>query len=583
MDSPAREPRAPAPAPAPARPARHRRHRPRWQAALRHLRGRLRPFRTPWVGEVLLREQVITPAQLHKALARQREVEQPIGLTVVQMGLASEEEVLAAINKHFRIAASALTENIAALIRSRAASRRALQRLRRLLRVRLSLVVIAVTWATILALSLVVLGRQQAQLTDNAIRLGAVSLGYLAEDSRTALGEGDSATLDRLARTVAHTEGIREAIVTDADGIVRARSGGGVTGQRLQPDRAAQGTRLAGNVTYAVVNEPGAGKVLYLRKPVVAQSRVVGWAHVAISLEGISREVRHEGLLIGLLSLLIVAFGVVLAMQQGGRLLRPVSAWLASAPGNEGKEEFRVQVRANHEFEDLAASFDHISQALTQKLMVERSFGQYVNPSVLEMIRANPEEPWLKGQRNEVTVLFADVRGFTSIAEMREPEAVVEALNEYFAVATGAIVEHGGYVDKYIGDAVLGVFGVPSAHEDHALRAVRAAVTMQKQLKRRSRNNLNPFLNRIGVGVNSGVVVSGNIGSDHKMEYTVIGDCVNLASRLNGLAGPGEIVISDTVALEIPSHLMVLSTLEPQHVKGKKELIIAHKVLKTEF
>jgi len=550
---------------------------------VQRLRGRLRPFRTPWVGEVLLAEQVITLSQLEKALERQTELGQPIGVTVVMLGLAAEEEVLAAINKHYRIAAEALTENIAGMIRSRAASRRSLHELRRLLRMRLSLVIAAVIWVTILALSLVVIGRHETRLTNDAMQLGAVSLDYLAESARGPLVAGNAADLNRIAKAITRTQGVREAIVTDNADVVRAHSNAKAIGERLTTDPAAQGQRLERDVTYAVSKNTAGSKLLFMRKPVLSQGKRVGWAHLVISLDGISREVLREGVMIGLLSLLIVAFGVMLAIQQGGSLLRPVSAWLASAPTGESAEEFRVRVRSHHEFEDLAASFDHISQQLSQKLMVERSFGRYVNPSVLEMIRANPEEPWLKGQRNQVSVLFTDVRGFTAIAETREPEAIVDALNEYFAIATSAIVAAGGYVDKYIGDAVLGVFGVPSSHDDHALLAVKAAVTIQKQLKRRSRNNLNPFLDKVGIGVNSGLVLSGNIGSDDKMEYTVIGDCVNVASRLNGLAAPGEIIVSDAVVSQIPSHLITLRTLAAQPVKGKKELVVAHKVLKTEF
>jgi adenylate cyclase len=550
---------------------------------LTRLSDRLRPFRTPWVGEVLLREKVITETQLDKALQHQQQLDQPIGRTVVELGLADEEQVLAAINKHYRIAASALSENIAALIKSRAASRKSLSRLRRMLRMRLSFVVVGVIWVTIFALSLVVLGRHRAQLMDSAVQLGTLSVDYLAENAKVPLLNGNVLQLNRFVKAVTQSPGVRYGFVTDTDGIVRAHSNPKAIGKHAGEDPAAQGTLREGDVSYAILTDSEGSRVLHMSKPVTFQSKLLGRVQLGVSLDQVGRQLRQEGLLIALLSLLIVAFGIVLAIQQGGRLLRPVSAWLASTPGGGGEQEFQVSIRAGHEFEDLAGSFDNISRELAQKLMVERSFGRYVNPAVLEMIQTNPDEPWLKGTRNEVSVLFTDVRGFTAIAETKEPEAIVEALNEYFAIATAAIVEQGGHVDKYIGDAVLGVFGVPASHDDHALRAVKAANSMQKELKRRSRNNLNPFLHRIGIGVNSGVVVSGNIGSEDKMEYTVIGDCVNVASRLTGLAEPGEIIVSESVASQIPRHLITLSEMPAQQVKGKKDPVIAHKVLKTEF
>jgi adenylate cyclase len=550
---------------------------------LRGALDRLRPFRTPWVGEVLLREKVITQTQLDKALELQQELDEPIGRTVVEMGLAEETQVLDAINKHYRIAASALSENIAALIRSRAASRRSLSRLRRMLRMRLSLVVVGAIWGTIFILSLVVLGQHRAQLMDNAVQLGTLGVDYLAESAKVPLLNDNVLQLNRVVKAVTQKPGVRYGLVTDTEGIVRAHSNPQLIGQHAPPEPPGAATRREGEVAFRVVTGADGVKLLRISRPVTFQSKLLGRAELGLSLEQIGRELRREGLLIALLSLLIVAFGIVLAVQQGGRMLRPVSAWLASSGLGDSAQEYRVHIRPAHEFEDLAESFDNISRELAQKLMVERSFGRYVNPSVLEMIQANPDEPWLKGSRNEVSVLFTDVRGFTSIAESREPEALVEALNEYFAIASAAIVAEGGHVDKFIGDGVLAVFGLPAAHADHALRAVKAAVRMQKELKRRARNNLNPFLHRVGIGVNSGVVVSGNIGSEDKMEYTVIGDCVNLASRLTGLAEAGEVIISDSVAQAIPSHLVTLSEQAPQSVKGKKEPVVAYKVLNTVF
>jgi len=192
------------------------------------------------------------------------------------------------------------------------------------------------------------------------------------------------------------------------------------------------------------------------------------------------------------------------------------------------------------------------------------------------MIMAHPEESWLKGQRSEATILFTDIRGFTSYSESREPEEVVEALNEYFRIATELILEYGGYVDKFIGDAVMGVFGVPIFRADHAERAVRAAVAMQKKFNTAGKNG-NQLLTKIGIGINSGIIVSGNLGSDIKMEYTVIGDSVNVASRLNSVAGPGEIIISRSV-YELTRAIVTVEPIARQRLKGKSELIESFKV-----
>jgi adenylate cyclase len=174
---------------------------------------------------------------------------------------------------------------------------------------------------------------------------------------------------------------------------------------------------------------------------------------------------------------------------------------------------------------------------------------------------------WLKGHKNNATILFADIRGFTAYAEDREPEEVVSMLNTYFEIATRAILDYGGYVDKFIGDCVLGVFGVPVFRKDHAERALRAAVDLMEQLQQHSIHG-NFILSCVGVGIHSGPIVSGNIGSQAKMEYTVIGDTVNLASRLSGLAGPGEVLVTEAVYEKL-RRLVTAAPAGTRVIKGK--------------
>jgi adenylate cyclase len=219
-----------------------------------------------------------------------------------------------------------------------------------------------------------------------------------------------------------------------------------------------------------------------------------------------------------------------------------------------------------------------MSGELLKKALMQESFGKYVGSEVLEMIMADPENAWLKGRLSNASVLFTDIRGFTSYSEGRKPEAVVEALNEYFDIATRHIQEEGGYVDKFIGDAVMGVFGVPIHSKDHAEKAVRAAMAMQVEFAEAGRKNKKGVLNQVGIGINAGPVVSGNIGSQDKIEYTVIGDSVNVASRINSLAGSGETVISQSV-LDAMGNGLKVHALPPQKVKGKSEALKVYKVM----
>jgi adenylate cyclase len=193
------------------------------------------------------------------------------------------------------------------------------------------------------------------------------------------------------------------------------------------------------------------------------------------------------------------------------------------------------------------------------------------------MVMAQPEEDWLRGMRMNVSILFTDIRGFTSYSEDKEPEKVVETVNRYFEIATRHIQEHGGYIDKFIGDAVLGVFGAPVARPDHAVRAVRAAVAMQREFHEYDATE-DSLLDKVGIGINTGEAVAGDLGSEVKKEYSVIGDCVNLASRLNSLAGPGQIIISGDTYEAARSALNV-KALGSVKIKGKAREIDTYEVL----
>jgi adenylate cyclase len=195
----------------------------------------------------------------------------------------------------------------------------------------------------------------------------------------------------------------------------------------------------------------------------------------------------------------------------------------------------------------------------------------------LKIIMADPEKTWLKGTRTNASILFTDIRGFTAYSEKTEPETIVEQLNEYFSIATKFILKNGGYVDKFIGDAVLGVFGAPIPHAHHAEMAVRTAVEMQQELQKISISG-NDILSKIGMGINSGVVLSGNLGSQVRMEYSIIGDSVNVAAHLNAMAGPGEIIISRSV-YDVIQHIVTVEALPSQQMKGKTESIESFRVI----
>ena len=172
-----------------------------------------------------------------------------------------------------------------------------------------------------------------------------------------------------------------------------------------------------------------------------------------------------------------------------------------------------------------------------EKRKMKRLFGRYVSRDVYAQLVAHPELAELGGKRREMTVLFSDIRGFTSVTERGDPEEIVAQLNEYFSKMVEIVFRHKGTVDKFVGDMVMALFGAPLDDPDHAEHAVQAAIDMVEELGRMNRSWKEKGMAQldIGVGINSGDMIAGNIGSSSIMSYTVIGDNVNLGSRLESL------------------------------------------------
>jgi adenylate cyclase len=181
--------------------------------------------------------------------------------------------------------------------------------------------------------------------------------------------------------------------------------------------------------------------------------------------------------------------------------------------------------------------------------LVRSNFERYFAPNIAAEIAQQDTVVPLGGERRPITILFSDIRGFTSIAESMSPDAIARLLTEYFSEMVEIIFEHGGTLDKFVGDAVMALWGAPIAHADDADRALRAAVAMQAGVARLNEQWAQAGRPEIGVGIgiNYGEVFAGNIGSHRRLEYTVIGDAVNVASRLCSEAGPGEILVSEAL------------------------------------
>jgi class 3 adenylate cyclase len=178
---------------------------------------------------------------------------------------------------------------------------------------------------------------------------------------------------------------------------------------------------------------------------------------------------------------------------------------------------------------------------------VQDMFRRYLSPAVVDRLPSDPAQLQLGGHRQEVTILFADIRGFTAFSENLLPETLMDALNQYLSMAASSILMFEGTLDKFVGDAVMGVFNAPLKQEDHVLRAVRAAANMQRAINDYHHNIGQARQLSFGVGIHIGEVVVGNVGTSDRMDYTAIGDAVNVAKRIQENAPGGKVLLSEAV------------------------------------
>ena len=228
----------------------------------------------------------------------------------------------------------------------------------------------------------------------------------------------------------------------------------------------------------------------------------------------------------------------------------------------------------------MALSADRLSQRLEQEAVVRSHLARYLSPELVDEVASGRISWQPGGELKDITVLFSDVRGFTAASEHMAPQDVVATLNDYFSLMVDEIYKEGGTLDKFVGDAIMAVWGSPLTRPTDALAAVRAAIGMQRALKVFNEREL--ALGRptvaMGIGINTGQAVAGNIGAPSRMDFTVIGDVVNLASRIESQTGPGQIFIGKAT-FERVQGLFPIRPVGPVAVKGRKEPAIIYEVV----
>jgi adenylate cyclase len=213
-----------------------------------------------------------------------------------------------------------------------------------------------------------------------------------------------------------------------------------------------------------------------------------------------------------------------------------------------------------------------LASRIEKEAQTRAQISRLIPPSIVEQVVKGELIIEKGGRLNEITMLFSDIRGFTTMSDGRPPQEVVNTLNEYFEVMVDILFQYAGTVDKFVGDEIIGLFGAPIPIEDGPYKAVACALAMMQGLAEFNRTRASESLPaiHIGIGINTGVVITGAIGSTRALQYTAIGDAMNVASRLVNLAGSGEVIISENTYRHVAPRVEA-TALPPVKVKGKAE------------
>lgn len=278
---------------------------------------------------------------------------------------------------------------------------------------------------------------------------------------------------------------------------------------------------------------------------------------------------RIEGviLIVGILALILAIIGAFLLANGITAPLRKLV--LGTEAIRAGKYDFRLDVDSKDEIGALAYSFNEMVSGLKERFLMTK----FVSSSTLQMIRQEDGKIRLGGERRNVTVLFSDIRGFTSFSERVEPEVVIELLNSYLSKQASIVMRYHGGIDKFVGDQMIAVF----EGEDMADNAVLCAIEMQKEINELNKSNAEDIL--IGIGINTGMAIVGNVGGEDRMDHTVLGNNMNLGARLCSSAQARQIIISEASYKLLKSKEVRVQSLEAISVKGISRPVQTYEVL----
>jgi adenylate cyclase len=412
----------------------------------------------------------------------------------------------------------------------------------RSLQVKFSALVVAILVVACVALAWVATQHERRALEAAVERHGRALVENLANDAKEPLLGSDALRLEALTQHASDEAGLVDARLLGADGVVAAALDATERGQVHE--------RLTAADPDGAIASRRSGSRLLVAAPVAYSGVPIGEAQIELDLNVlVEPTVAETQRQLSALALAVTLLGVGCGIAFVALLVGPLRRLRAGVERlSKGDLAVRVPPTSGDEVGELTRAFNEMGESLQQKERISHAFGRYVSDYVLNQLLESPADETLGGTEREVTILFADIRRFTRLSEGMKASDVVALLNDVFQLASDRILACGGTIDKFIGDSVMAYFGAPVPDPDHPLQAVRAAIEIEEALAERSlRVGSDAMRVEIGIGIHTGTVVVGTIGSDRRSDFTAVGDAVNVAHRLEKLARPSQILVSEAV------------------------------------
>ena len=448
--------------------------------------------------------------------------------------------------------------------------------------VKLSFAVSLLVTLGMVLLGSVVITNQEKLLRNQIDAHGNTVAIQLAESAKELILADDRLSLGVLTKNMANDESILGTSVFDDKG--NALASAGITPLE-NGDELIKVRNLMDSATHNMewrhpTNEQTMENLVSFLHPVIFQDVRAGYVLITFSRASLDTALSDSVRAITAATILMIVLAVVISFLMSRKVSQPINYLMdASKAIDEGQLTYRISERRNDEIGNLITAFNSMADGLLKKSQVEDTFSRFVSSNVAKQIMNDLDNVEIGGKHVHGTVLFADIVGYTDISENMPPQAIAHLLNEYFSYIGEATKLYYGTIDKFMGDCAMVVFGIPQEDEKHSFHAIACAVLIQRLVERLNtiRIDEGQFPVHFRLGINSGDMLAGNMGYNDRMEFTVVGDSVNLASRLCTFAAPGEIVINkDTYVAPGISQQIIAHQHKPIQLRNRKHPVFTY-------